>query len=569
MITRESVKIDGMTSAVLLGLALVGPRITLDMPCSSVSTICAEMSRQTGTRYSPFQGIGDRKLTIVANGVSVADVQTQMADVLGAEWVETEKGQVLRLTQRTLADEQLQARAEYIAHRDALLDSLRFLAWCGRSSPQILQNARLTPAAYNGQPLRRLKFEQMKSLAKTTQLPLIATAMESGIDAKVAALLAGRSFAFSTDETENAIRISLAEANEWVGPSSYAHRFTLFYNQADGRLYAIGFHPNAGSSFVPLPDYAVLPLPELRDAPLSEQDRAWAKANVGEQDGRKAISDAAMPKSEYRNQAYGLADHARYISRRFGVPVIADAYRVAVTGPNFIPPKTLGQYVRELCQASQAPPLWPVLGGRMQGGWLRLRHAQRWRLQRSEVPEEALNPMETIATRGEPRLDDYATLAARLTPAQFPFFENRPGVLVRFPARPLLYHIPYLRLWNSLNTPQRAEAAKNGLNATRMSVPQRKLLYDALIRLLGVSIMSRETFEGIWTGNVDTNALVFLCQQRPDPVSGYDLEQLRSVPWDPTKGGQGAMVSSVLIQFRVGTNLPDSILTAFTIPKRP
>jgi len=559
-----------MTSVVLLGLLLANQnakRVTFDMPCASVGTICSELARQTGDRYSAMLTVRDRKLTVVAKSVLATDLRAQMAEILGGEWVDANGEQVLRLTQQTLADELKQDRAEHIAHRDALLDSLRFLAWCAKNPPVDLRAKKLTLKDYHGSPLRRLKFEQVKGLITLNQMPVIAAAIEGNLDNQVNALLSGKKLAFSTDQAENMIPLPSDIAASWLGASSAAKRFTLSYDKSTRHLTVICFSPESATSFVPLPEVATLALPELKDAPLSDQDREWAKANIGDQDGKAAISEEAMPKSEYRSQAYGLAEHARYLSRSYGVPVIADAYRVAVARADLASTKTLGQYVRSMCQVSQTRPLWPVLGGQMRSGWLQLRHAARWRLQASEVSEEMLNPIEATAARGEPTLGDYAALAARLNPNQFAFFENRPAVLVRFPARPLTLHIPFLRLWSSFNQTQRAEAA-TGVSASRMTAPQRRQLFDALVSCLGTYIMSRETFVAIWTGAVDPETLFFQCVQKPNPGPTYDLERLRVGGDVHETATTEQMSGGNLVQFRVGRSVKDSILTGFVIPKR-
>lgn len=150
------------------------------------------------------------------------------------------------------------------------------------------------------------------------------------------------------------------------------------------------------------------------------------------------------------------AECLRWLAEHTDLNIIADAYRCGIDAGDFdkvgIPAH---RWIREV--------LMPNGWVRVDGGWVRFRHKGYWQMRASEVPERLLRPLERKAQYlRRLDLDDYAHLAAQLTPLQ----AERIGIssmhrfVVGFDPLPLRGTIPALRFWNSLTAPQRERARR-------------------------------------------------------------------------------------------------------------
>lgn len=122
---------------------------------------------------------------------------------------------------------------------------------------------------------------------------------------------------------------------------------------------------------------------------------------------------------------------------------------------------------------------------RIEGDWLLFRHARYWRLRRSELPKTLVRQMEQKTATEGLTLDDYATLASRLTPEGILRASESTGYSFRFDRAPLQYAAPALRFWASLTAEQKNMALqRQPLPYVCLTPVQQKLFYEAMVHRL-------------------------------------------------------------------------------------
>jgi hypothetical protein len=122
-------------------------------------------------------------------------------------------------------------------------------------------------------------------------------------------------------------------------------------------------------------------------------------------------------------------------------------------------------------------------------GYLLARHKRFWMLNRFEIPERLVRPLEAKWLAWQwLSLDDYATLAAAITDEQARGFtrvrrRGRTQFWAAFDNDALYYELPALRFWVSLGASQRQRAlAGEWIPEGALTLPQRKLFRAALYR---------------------------------------------------------------------------------------
>jgi len=189
--------------------------------------------------------------------------------------------------------------------------------------------------------------------------------------------------------------------------------------------------------------------PSRLDPALPSGDGAFAKAALSwpsvpekvDAAWSKSIAPANLGRSEWAGGQFALSDLLVAWHDATGLPVVADAFRVpmAEVNLNIGPALTTLQSVAANNRVSL----------RLADGVARLRHPGFWRLREQEIPDTTWNSVERSKKVG---LDDYATFAARLTPAQAAAFRSAEPPLSRVPTDVLRESYPGLRLWAALPT---------------------------------------------------------------------------------------------------------------------
>jgi len=170
------------------------------------------------------------------------------------------------------------------------------------------------------------------------------------------------------------------------------------------------------------------------------------------------------------------ADSLCWIAKHAQMNVIADAFRVPLR------PITEGDTVAQwLSRFTLEEPGYL----RIEGDWLLFRHARYWRLKSSELPEKLVRQMEQKwATEGL-SLDDYAALAAQLTPEGIVRVRESNGYSFRFDSAPLRDAALALRFWASLSAEQKKVALQRQPLAYLSLTPvQQRLFQEAMLAKL-------------------------------------------------------------------------------------
>ncbi len=235
------------------------------------------------------------------------------------------------------------------------------------------------------------------------------------------------------------------------------------------------------------------------------------------------------------------ADSLRWIAQHAQMNIIADAFRVPLS------PVFAGDTLAEwLSRFTLEEPGYL----RIEGNWLLFRHARYWRLKRSELPEKLVRQMEQQWTTEGLGLDDYAALAAQLTPEGVLRLKESDGYSFRFDAAPLQDAALALRFWASLSAGQKESALQRQPLAYRSLTPvQQRLFQEAMLAklhekkplLLAFLTMPDPTAELAFVVDRWREAVYTLEGERMSITveSAEELEQQRHlVPDAPTAYGQ-------------------------------
>ena len=142
-----------------------------------------------------------------------------------------------------------------------------------------------------------------------------------------------------------------------------------------------------------------------------------------------------------------LGDHLRWFHMFTGVPVIAQADRVAHPFiKSYRQSKNQGEYLTKLLKACNG-------FGRKSDDFLLVRDGVFWRKSTQELPEEVLSRFEH-PKNGRLSFDDYASLAANITHTQAMLLEDSKGFVLKFPRFRFAESYPALRFVSSLDEEQ-------------------------------------------------------------------------------------------------------------------
>lgn len=229
-----------------------------------------------------------------------------------------------------------------------------------------------------------------------------------------------------------------------------------------------------------VPDWLSLPLEEyLAETETWRQWESWATPMEEWNERLKERKPLDRPKPVLNRDEPLLSAYAlEWVAWRTGYPVISDASR-------YVP-----AWYRD--QLDNPSALLTLLSGDLwlrfdPSGYLLARHKRFWMLNRFEIPERLVRPLEAKWLAWQwLSLDDYATLAAAITDEQARGFTRarRRGRLqfwTAFDNSPLYSNLPALRFWVSLSASQRQHALSGEwIPEGTLTLPQRRLFRAAL-----------------------------------------------------------------------------------------
>jgi hypothetical protein len=227
-----------------------------------------------------------------------------------------------------------------------------------------------------------------------------------------------------------------------------------------------------------------LPLPNedyLAETETWRQWESWATPIEEWNERLKERKPLDRPKPVLNRDEPLLSAYAlEWVAWHTGYPVISDASR-------YVP----AWYPEQLDNPSAllnllSNDLWLRFDP---SGYLLARHKRFWMLNRFEIPERLVRPLEAKWLAWQwLSLDDYATLAAAITDEQARGFtrvrrRGRTQFWAAFDNDALYSELPSLQFWASLSASQRQRAlAGEWIPESALTLPQRKLFRAALYR---------------------------------------------------------------------------------------
>ena len=396
------------------GISVHSESISMQESYIGLGDVCEVLSETTGISHTVSDALGARKVAVFCDEVDADEFREIVAEFSGGVWVRVGDG--MRLDQ-TAESRVAESRLKGAGRKEALASLEMAFRLVGESlEVQDLNRLDHLPKVIN----RFIRDEHAKAAFRRPEES--AEALER--------LLAGRSLLFDIREAEQ-------EADFW-GIRYFADRHELrtipyvpqsFFFGGDEPAH-IG--PPYSYDFSPVKEFAPIP-PE------------WGVDFEGK--------SSALKESEYRSAKVGLAEHGENIFGSFGVPVIADSYRVAASTTDDFDELTGTDYLRRMVEASQHPQNEPVQLPHLVDGWLFLRYERSEILDEYEPPESQIRTMEKIVTDELrfPSLDEYIEFAKAMKPGHERLFGIKPDCLVRFPTQPVnQFYLPTLKFLGAM-----------------------------------------------------------------------------------------------------------------------
>jgi hypothetical protein len=536
--------------AVLNEAALQKP-ITVWQRLASLAEVLQDIRNQTGVPLRCQDALRETKLAVYVQNRPAREILEQIASLFGLRWRRDEDGSyVLYLPDETRRALERAQRDDRAATERALREMLRITREWLQMPPDARAAAieqfpepRYYPpdtpysaivmeemaAQRQMTPEQRVKAlvadylsgyslqgEPPKSpfQGQSTEACLLHCLSEAG-DAIVNRLLEGHTLGFSTRPTPEALPLPpRALMPLWARHPDFMDEIARLYNPESGTLEELPALPNPewGGYWVRLSAWGDaleyefvalsvsewegktrkylnredgwLPLPNedyLAETETWRQWESWATPIEEWNERLKERKPLDRPKPVLNRDEPLLSAYAlEWVAWHTGYPVISDASR-------YVP----AWYPEQLDNPSAllnllSNDLWLRFDP---SGYLLARHKRFWMLNRFEIPERLVRPLEAKWLAWQwLSLDDYATLAAAITDAQargFTRVRQRGSIQfwTAFDNEPLYWELPALRFWASLSAAQRQRAlAGEWIPESALTLPQRKLFRAALYR---------------------------------------------------------------------------------------
>jgi hypothetical protein len=525
--------------------------ITVWQRLASLAEVLEDIRNQTGVPLRCQDALRETKLTVYVQNRPAREILEQIAALFGLRWRRDEDGgYVLYLPDETRRALERAQRDDRAATERALREMLRITREWLQMPPDARAAAieqfpepryyppdtpysaivmEKTAAQRQMTPEQRVKAlvadylsgyslqgEPPKSpfQGQSTKACLLHCLSEAG-DAIVNRLLEGHTLGFSTRPTPEALPLPpRALMPLWARHPDFMDEIARLYNPESGTLEELPTLPNPewGGYWVRLSAWGDaleyefvalsvsewegktrkylnrendwLPLPNedyLAETETWRQWESWATPIEEWNERLKERKPLDRPKPVLNRDEPLLSAYAlEWVAWHTGYPVISDASR-------YVP----AWYPEQLDNPSAllnllSNDLWLRFDP---SGYLLARHKRFWMLNRFEIPERLVRPLEAKWLAWQwLSLDDYATLAAAITDAQargFTRVRQRGSIQfwTAFDNDPLYWELPALRFWASLSAAQRQRAlAGEWIPESALTLPQRKLFRAALYR---------------------------------------------------------------------------------------
>lgn len=457
--------------------------LTYERAIVSLEDLAKDWTRSTGVSLSVKSDIRDRKVTCCFTQKPLKEVMGKLAETMWMQWVPEGKGFRLELTSQAKRLEQ-EGRKEAEADRcRALTAVITNLVQMGKP-PSLVQQDPFTfteEAAY----LSRLKDPAARQVVEglcVNGKKLLATVLK-GESVWVMAKPSGEKVALTLNQLINR---KVTPGEQLIGGllhETRSHEWIIY-------SYRL---PNPKHSF---PDREVrIPLIDDRTAAPTRLETAiseWAGSIPANLKLQQLSPPSRRAYPGYSAEAYGLGDHLIDLGHRSRHPIIADAYRRAISVDSWYESSTIGEFMSKLGVNNSKQQPYPRLAVRTSDDWLLFRSRDPLPKIDQEIPERLLLPIESKArTEQGISLEEMSQFAVQLTPAQVDgILADDYAPLVRFSATRFRAGLPFFRLYARLTPKQKIALRTKGQMIDDS--------YPANQRDLVASLYTK----GIWTANM-------------------------------------------------------------------
>ncbi len=521
--------------------------VTLRLAMTPLSDLARSLSAQLQIPIQVSPAIADRKITLVCEQRSGAEVMRMAAQGLMLEWTVSGSGYLLRVSQeaKSLEDKQMKHEArEAIAQISAwLLRTRRYKDETREEMNAAWGNALgLKNAPGQTAVQKQAADERIRDLPSSIWMSVAQTLLESR--QLIPRLVAGDAILASSDPEDNLPGLSLSYLNtlSYSGSRYKPVRAVgrIAFNPERHALtftYVTGF----GLREYLMPISQELELSQASEGPLQTALNRWSgyfDASIGVRELAKD-NPPSFPNSGYRSGQVSLADHMAYLAVATGTPIVADAYRRAASPASAASGKTVADYLSNLRHSSG--PYQRVGAFRSEGGWLMIRHQRYWRLQQTEIAERLLMPLEhKIQKQGYASIDDYALLAGKLGEHHRNVFAPGSRPLLRFATLPFRQSWGFLQLWSALNPQQKLQCQGAGLLHGGLANTQVAKFRQAVQDHLWSASVPETNLNYYMRGDIDPTEVTLSCRldDEPPPVDPEFISQTEMQFTPPFRPGR-------------------------------
>jgi hypothetical protein len=502
--------------------------ISIKLKIAQLPSALKQISKLVGVTLTNVQTINDLKVTVFVKDMPAGLVLEKVASVLGCEW--KADGDLFRLVvdpvERLRRDRYIDA--EETAARKEIEDEVSAIAQLSALNPATIDDEiRQQVAAQQAHSTTSGDYDpQRLALLRRATNPQDVTAGRflAGLDgAKVNAFWRGDEVVGSSAQPQAAGEVADSAAGTGFGQSRRARRPPQglpIFAQFDPLLYQVQIATRGSVRTVAKrPAHLVTefaPTGKLAAMPFGKEVLAWDQPVPLTGDWSQIVLAGVDAPAKNSGRLLSVADYLELAFDQTGIPVVVDGFRAPTESRDLN--HGIGPFIAWLSVLKQSNHLFT----RFEDGFVMARHGGFWRLRKFETPEELLTPLEAKAAKGNPTLDDYAALVAKLTPEQTRPFTIPHGTVVKFDTVPLETAMPALQFYASLDSGALTSALRDGLSFAQMGAAQRQVFEQAALE--GVFLGAASTTFGVTLMRManlgDTRGLGFLVKRDSVPVGG-------------------------------------------------
>lgn len=464
---------------------------TIQAPYVSLGEYVKHIAARTNVPIRVDAPIAERKVAIFVADRPFSEVMTRVADTLFLEWVVEKDGYLLRLRPEVEAEEKEVEREETRLVQREIRLAIQNLVEGGRKTLVAYREAyRIAKLDYDES--RRDASEAGKKRSQELALALkrkfpgedrrldwdAGYALAQLTPSQIEQLLKGEPYFAASSPAKGFGRLApnsqemITEAGMPLKQDGNGMMMTALYDPA-GRTFAYNFRVLRATGGVSGTGRTVEPLKDpglqrdLDKLPFQARLEEWGKGR-DEAVMKTSFDRPAEAPRPHPTNLMTQSDLLAWVHRKTGIPIVADAFRVALAHGEFPQTGSVESVLKGLALQTNASVRPPQPYVRTENGWLMMRHRNPWRRLRAEIPEKNIEIAHARLSRGGPAIDHYAVLASAMTPEQALNAAQRENFLVDF-RTDALASIPALRVWGALSETQRAAAQGEGLPVESLS----------------------------------------------------------------------------------------------------